>query len=85
MDQVARSVAKRLARDASAGIKNRKLRAYVRTRYYNHLAPLLLATSSERVAERVRYRKALLACLGAAALMMSLVGLLLVYGGVRLG
>ncbi len=82
---MARSVAKRLAQDASAGIKNRKLRAYVRTRYYNHLAPLLLATSSERVAERVRYRKALLISSGSAALMLGLLVLLLVYGGGRIG
>ncbi len=65
-----KTLAKVLARDATADIADRHLRAQVRTNTYNRIVQLLRQIDTRRIAQQRWYRRAL-TILGSATLLLS--------------
>ena len=72
-----KSLAKRLAQRGASPVADRRVRAHLRTHYYNQLSALLNVLTRGRVSERIRYRRLLVFAYGLVAPLCVLVGTLL--------
>ena len=77
LERTVKSLAKRLAQRGASPVTDRRMRAQLRTHYYNQLSALLNVLTRGRVSERLHYRRLLLFAYTLVAPLCVLTGALL--------
>ena len=77
LERTIKALAKRLAQRGASPVADRRVRAHLRTYYYNQLSALLSVLTRGRVSERLRYRRLLLLAYGLVAPLCVLAGAML--------